>query len=210
LLKWSKISAAFGVLITNPFTSPFIYGITFVVGTKLLGLKVTISFPDNFTWNIVKEMLKNAPVLFGALTVGGILVGLPLAILSYFLSFEEIMGFNNLKGSMSCRHSSILKERNMVADIQKMISVPVDGSENALKSLDYINPIFGPQHNLKTTLFYALPRLLPILLEESKKDGKTLKKQLTIRKTHCGRWIMPVSCSPALMRRLRYFIPNAT
>ncbi|MBW2428619.1 MAG: DUF2062 domain-containing protein [Deltaproteobacteria bacterium] len=90
MLKWSKISAAFGVLITDPFTSPFIYGITYVVGAKLLGLKMTISFPDNFTWNIVKEMLKNAPVLFGALTVGGILIGLPLAILSYFLSFAAV------------------------------------------------------------------------------------------------------------------------
>ncbi|MBW2428620.1 MAG: universal stress protein [Deltaproteobacteria bacterium] len=70
----------------------------------------------------------------------------------------------------------------MVADIQKMIIVPVDGSENALKSLDYINLIFGPQHNLKTTLFYALPRLPPILLEESKKDGKTLKKLRDLEK----------------------------
>ena len=64
----------------------------------------------------------------------------------------------------------------MVADIQKMIVVPVDGSENALKSMDYINLVFGPQHNLKTTLFYVLPRLPPILLEESKKDKKMLKK----------------------------------
>ena len=31
LLKWSKISPAFGVWITNPFTSPFIYGLTYMV-----------------------------------------------------------------------------------------------------------------------------------------------------------------------------------
>ncbi len=64
----------------------------------------------------------------------------------------------------------------MAKQLQKMIVVPVDGSENALKSLDYINLVFGPQHNLKTTLFYVLPRLPTILLEESKKDGETLKK----------------------------------
>jgi len=64
----------------------------------------------------------------------------------------------------------------MVENIQKIIVVPVDGSENALKSLDYINLVFGPQHNLKTTLFYVLPKLPPILLEESKKDRKIVKK----------------------------------
>jgi hypothetical protein len=90
MLKWSKISAAFGVWITNPFTSPFIYGITYIVGAKLLGLKVTMTLPDNFSWSIVQEMLKNAPVIFGALTVGGILIGLPLAVLSYYLSFAAV------------------------------------------------------------------------------------------------------------------------
>jgi nucleotide-binding universal stress UspA family protein len=64
----------------------------------------------------------------------------------------------------------------MVKDIQKMIVVPVDGSENALKSLDYINLIFGSEHNLMTTLFYVMPRLPPILVEEIKKSKDTVKK----------------------------------
>ena len=64
----------------------------------------------------------------------------------------------------------------MVKIIQKMIVVPVDGSENALKSLDYINLVFGPQHNLKTTLFYVLPKLHTLLAEESKRDRKIAKK----------------------------------
>ncbi len=62
----------------------------------------------------------------------------------------------------------------MVEDIQKMIVVPVDGSKNALKSLDYINLVFGPRHNLKTSLFYVLPRLPRILVEESKKGSHPL------------------------------------
>ena len=73
----------------------------------------------------------------------------------------------------------------MAEDIQKMIVVPVDGSENAFKPLDYINLVFGSQPNLKTTLLYVLPKLPSILLEESMKDGKTLKKlkDLEIRHT---------------------------
>ena len=64
----------------------------------------------------------------------------------------------------------------MIKDIQKMIVVPVDGSENALKSLDYINLIFGSEHNLMATLFYVMPRLPPILVEEIKKSKETRKK----------------------------------
>ena len=63
----------------------------------------------------------------------------------------------------------------MAEDIQKMIVVPVDGSENALKSLDYINLLFGPEHNIKSTLFYVMPRLPPILVEEIKKSKETVK-----------------------------------
>ena len=64
----------------------------------------------------------------------------------------------------------------MAADIQKMIVVPVDGSEIVLRNLDYINIVFGTDHNLKISLFYVVPRLPPILVEESKKSGETLKQ----------------------------------
>ena len=64
----------------------------------------------------------------------------------------------------------------MTEVIQKMIVVPVDGSENALKSLDYINLLFGPEHNIKTTLFYVMPRLPPILVEEIKKSKETINR----------------------------------
>lgn len=90
LLKWSKIAAAFGVWITNPFTSPFIYGLTYIVGAKLLGLGNALTLPDEFTWSIVREMLKSAPVILGALTLGGAVLGLPLAVLSYYLSFAAV------------------------------------------------------------------------------------------------------------------------
>ena len=80
----------------------------------------------------------------------------------------------------------------MAEKIQKKIVVPVDGSENSLKALDYINLVFGPQHNLKTNLFYVLPKLPPIFLEESMKDGKTLKKlkDLKIRHTEIAEHLL--------------------
>ena len=70
----------------------------------------------------------------------------------------------------------------MKKDPEKMVVVPIDGSENALKSLDYINRIFGPQHNLRLSLVYLLPRLPPILVEESIKDRKTMNQLREIEK----------------------------
>ena len=195
LFKWSKFSAAFGVWITNPITSPFIYGITYIVGAKLLGLKAAITLPEDLTWRIVREMLKNAPAIFGALTVGGILIGVPLSILSYFLSYSAVNTYQQRIKAKECKlwwNIPGKKERRMAEDVQKMIVVPVDGSENSLKALDYINLVFGPQHNLKTTLFYVLPKLPSIFLDESRKAGKTLKKlkDLEIRHTEIAEHLL--------------------
>ena len=117
LFKWSKISAAFGVWITNPFTSPFIYGITYIVGAKLLGLKASIALPQDFTWSIVREMLKNAPVIFGALTVGGILVGLPLAVLSYYLSFAAVNKYQQrVKEKVAAQKARLVNTKKKVKE----------------------------------------------------------------------------------------------
>ena len=62
----------------------------------------------------------------------------------------------------------------MVKKIKKTIVVPVDGSENALKPMDYINLIFGPKHSLKLSLVYLLPKLPLILFEESRKSQETV------------------------------------
>jgi nucleotide-binding universal stress UspA family protein len=64
----------------------------------------------------------------------------------------------------------------MAAEIQKMIVVPVDGSDSVLRNLDYLNIVFGPDHNLKVTLFYVVPRLPANLIEESQKSGETLRQ----------------------------------
>jgi nucleotide-binding universal stress UspA family protein len=64
----------------------------------------------------------------------------------------------------------------MVKDNQKLIVVPVDGSENALKSLDYINLVFGAGHNIKTILLYVMPRLPAMLIDEFRQRKAKIKK----------------------------------
>jgi uncharacterized protein (DUF2062 family) len=115
IFKWSKISAVFGVWITNPFTSPFIYGLTYIVGARVLGLKATMALPQELTWGIVKEMLKNAPVIFGALTVGGVLVGLPLAVLGYYLSFAAVNKYHQrVKEKVAAQKARLVNTKEKV------------------------------------------------------------------------------------------------
>ena len=75
----------------------------------------------------------------------------------------------------------------MTKNQEKMIVVPIDGSENALKSLDYINRIFGSKHNLSVSLVYLVPKLPSILVEESRKSRETLD-QLRESKKETARW----------------------
>ena len=55
-------------------------------------------------------------------------------------------------------------------DLTKMIVIPFDGSNNALRSLDYLNLIYGPKYNLRVTLFHILPYLPSILSDDGTID----------------------------------------
>ena len=44
MFKWNKISAALAVWITNPVTAPVIYGLTFLLGAKAIGLEKAQAF----------------------------------------------------------------------------------------------------------------------------------------------------------------------
>ncbi|UCG14356.1 MAG: universal stress protein [Deltaproteobacteria bacterium] len=61
-------------------------------------------------------------------------------------------------------------------EITKLIVLPVDGSENALRSLDYLNLTYGSKHNLEMTLLYVLPSLPPILDDTKAMERETATK----------------------------------
>ncbi|MBW2070621.1 MAG: universal stress protein [Deltaproteobacteria bacterium] len=53
-----------------------------------------------------------------------------------------------------------------MADLQKMVVVPLDGSENSMKSLDYLHVIYGGDHNIEVILKHVLPSLPPVFLQD--------------------------------------------
>ena len=80
VFKWSKIAAAGGVWITNPLTAPFIYGSSYLVGAKILGFKIASKLLTGADLPPLKEA--GTKILL-ATTVGGIALGVPLALLAY-------------------------------------------------------------------------------------------------------------------------------
>jgi uncharacterized protein (DUF2062 family) len=88
--KWSKLSAAIGVWISNPLTAPLIYGVTYITGAKLMSMDPMFNMPLSPAWSALKVLLQKAPQAFGAMTVGGAIIGLPLAIISYYLSYAAV------------------------------------------------------------------------------------------------------------------------
>ena len=67
-------------------------------------------------------------------------------------------------------------------DLTKSIIIPLDGSKNSLRSLEYLNLIYGPSHNLEVTLIHILPSLPPILTDEESIDKQTRARLKSVKK----------------------------
>jgi nucleotide-binding universal stress UspA family protein len=63
-----------------------------------------------------------------------------------------------------------------MAEPTRMIVMPVDGSENALRSLDYVRLIYSPAEHLELVILYVLPTLPRLLTEDKTVDAETAQK----------------------------------
>jgi hypothetical protein len=86
ILKENRLAAVLAVWVTNPLTAPFIYGLEYEVGRRLLGMSY-VGFPDELTWESVTQM---GWELLAPLWLGGILFGLLLAPAAYWLTLRLI------------------------------------------------------------------------------------------------------------------------
>ncbi|MGA9478532.1 MAG: DUF2062 domain-containing protein [Desulfobacterales bacterium] len=87
LLKWNKISAAVAVWFTNAATAPFIYSITYIVGAHIAGIKKVFSWKDIESLSAVYRLILHTPEIIWAMVIGGVILGLPLAVAGYYLAF---------------------------------------------------------------------------------------------------------------------------
>jgi len=101
LLKWNKIAAAISVWLTNPITAPFIYSITYLIGAKLLGTASLKALPKELSFSTIYALLQKAPEIILAMTIGGMIIGLPLAIIGYYFSYSALHKYQkDIKGKI--------------------------------------------------------------------------------------------------------------
>lgn len=93
LFKWNKIAAAAGGWISNPVTAPFVYAGTYYVGNKVLNIQNACCIPKELNLDVIVQLIKNAPEIFWIMTVGGIVVGIPVAVAGYYLALSTILRY---------------------------------------------------------------------------------------------------------------------
>lgn len=118
-LKWNKFAAAIGVQVTNPVTAPFIYGVTYFIGAKLIGLQTPLLPTASVDWNSIVNMIDQAPRIFLALTIGGAIIGVPAAIIGHVACYAAVDGYQkNLKEKLQ-RQKELLKQKISQRQITK-------------------------------------------------------------------------------------------
>ena len=88
LFKWNKISAAISVWITNAVTAPIIYSITYLVGARMMGIEKAFQLKDIRSLSAIHDLILKTPEIVWAMMVGGVVIGLPLAVIGYYLAFS--------------------------------------------------------------------------------------------------------------------------
>ncbi|MFH2065985.1 MAG: DUF2062 domain-containing protein [Pseudomonadota bacterium] len=95
LLRWNKFSAAAGVWISNPISAPFLYGFTFYIGSLFTGVTNSFKPTDVFDFEYLYQIVRNAPGIFWALTIGGIVTGIPISLIGYYVSYMAVKRYQD-------------------------------------------------------------------------------------------------------------------
>jgi len=95
LFKWNKISSMLGCWISNPLTMPIIYPVTYLIGAKLVGIEKAYPIPDQMDWSLLLRMLEKSPEIISLMTLGGIVLGLPIAVTGYVLAFSAVKRYQD-------------------------------------------------------------------------------------------------------------------
>lgn len=90
LFKWNKISAAVGVWISNPVTAPVLYGTTYFVGSHLTGVTYDFNLSNNLDFQFLYDLILQTPEILWALVVGGLITGIPVAVVGYSFSYSAV------------------------------------------------------------------------------------------------------------------------
>ncbi len=107
IFKWNKFSSALAVWISNPISAPIIYGLTYLIGAKVLNYENSYTLPQHFDLDGLLAIIRGAPELIWVLIVGGLVTGMPLAVIGYFGAYFAIYEYRkNLRPKLRIEKAS--------------------------------------------------------------------------------------------------------
>lgn len=131
IVKWSKLAAGIGVFITNPFTAPFIYPLTYRLGVAVTGLSDPSRLRKLFEAGGLVDLLKSSPMMIVDLIVGGIVIGVPLAAITYFVAYHIVTRARRRLQRRKARRARLRALRsNIQAQTAASPDTPVDESSD--------------------------------------------------------------------------------
>jgi uncharacterized protein (TIGR03546 family) len=90
LFRANKITAGTFTFISNPFNMPIFYYMLFVVGNFLLSFQGVNFDPNHLA---MKELIAQGWEIFLIMCVGGVILGIPSSLLTYFLGRRMILAY---------------------------------------------------------------------------------------------------------------------
>ncbi len=118
LLKWNKISAAAGVWISNPVTAPVLYGGTFLAGAKLLRIGKMYN-PEVHVYDVksFSDLIHMAPDAFWAMITGGVILGIPIALIGYFFAYMAVKRYQeNFKRKLAGQKEKLVHGKEKIKE----------------------------------------------------------------------------------------------
>ncbi len=85
ILRWNRKAACIAVFNTNMATGLFVFTFNFWLGNQILGIQPEFTFPNTIGFAFVRTLFNAGKLVFLSLLMGGVLTGLFIAGLTYFL-----------------------------------------------------------------------------------------------------------------------------
>jgi uncharacterized protein (DUF2062 family) len=121
VMRGSKAAAAVGVWLSNPLTFPIFYLASYKTGAILFGI------PNGHTISSYNtaDMLELGVDITVAAVAGGIVIGIILGVIAYFLTFRAVTKIR----SREKRHMRLLGRRKRTKDREQPATSPSDESK---------------------------------------------------------------------------------
>lgn len=122
LLRANYFAAMVGTVVGNPITFPFIWAITYRVGSAILGdparsdAEPQVDRPSAFTVEAITSFVESAWPLIKPMLIGGVPLGLTAAVACFFVTYGAVVGYQKAKEAKAqaadTKHGALVESRD--------------------------------------------------------------------------------------------------